>query len=348
MSEQQSVLDTGLLLIHGDESYLVDRDVAAWRAAAPVDIEVLDSPPTVQPVVASLVEVPLFADARAVLVRNLALLRPPKRGAADAADSDARRAETDMLLRALPMRAPTTSVCFVVRGTVPANSRVLAAIRENGGTVLHHPEMKKPAVRQWLDAELRRRGLRLPPSGTEVLLQSTDGTLDSLAHELDKLFAHGPVSADQLRALVAGSETLQVYEVVERLAGATPARGAVLLSRLLDEGTAPQWLLAILSGQLRDLLLVHGLVLRGTRGQAALASSLGKPPWMVERLLRQVQVVPAALAMAWLRELQRIDAGMKNGEVDDAAALRSWGLEAADALARRRPRDRPRVAARTA
>jgi hypothetical protein len=40
-----------------------------------------------------------------------------------------------------------------------------------------------------------------------------------------------------------------------------------------------------------------------------------------------------------MRELQRIDAGLKAGEVDDAAALRQWGLAAADSLAARR-RDR--------
>ena len=336
MSEQQSLLDAGLLLVHGDEPYLVDRDVERWRRDVGVEVEVLDAPVSVQPIVAGLVEMALFADTRALLVRDLALLRPPKRGAAEATDSEARRSETDLLLRGIAMRAPSVRVCFAVRGTVPANSRVLNAVREAGGVVVRHDALKRAGVRQWLETELRRRRLRLPAGGADLLLQSSDGKLDVIAHELDKVAAHGEMSREQLQALIAGSETLQLYEVIERLAGATPARGAMLLARLIDEGTAPQYLLAILSGQLRDLLFAHGLALRGVAGSGALATALGKAPWIAERLQRQVQSIPAALAMDWLRELQRIDAGMKNGELDDAAALRTWGMQAADALSGRR------------
>ncbi|MHB8719517.1 MAG: DNA polymerase III subunit delta [Candidatus Dormibacteria bacterium] len=330
-----------LLVVHGDEPHLVDRDVAAWRAAAAVEVEVIDAPPSLQPLIAALVEVPLFAGERALVVRNLAHLRPARRGPADPSEGEGGRGDAEALVRALGLRSPTTRVCFVVRGTVPAGSRLLAALRDCGATIVHHPAMRRAAVRQWLEGELRSRGLRLPAGGVDLLLQSSDGGLDAIAHELDKLAAHGPISGAGMQALVAGSETLQVYEVVERLAGPAPVRGAVLLGRLLDQGTAPQYLLAVLSGQIRDLLVAHALRLRGARGGAALAAATGKPPWMADRLLRQTQAIPSTLAVAWLRQLQRIDAGVKSGEVDDAAALRRWGITAAESL-----RPRPAVGAR--
>ena len=39
------------------------------------------------------------------------------------------------------------------------------------------------------------------------------------------------------------------------------------------------------------------------------------------------------LLVDWLRQLQRLDAGVKAGELDDASGLRSFALRAGGALA---------------
>ncbi len=321
--------DRGLLLVHGDEPHLVDATVESWRApVAADDLEVIDAPAKLEPLIASLVDAPLFASERHVLVRDLPQL------------TGARRSTTggDELTRALAMRAPTTHVCFAIRATVAPANPILAAIKANGGRVVHHKKLRPSERRQWLDGELRTRGLRLPVGGAEVLLRCTAGDLGAIRGELDKIAAHGGTATlAQLERLVAGTEQLELYKVLDLLAGLQPAAGAALLADLVGEGRSTQYLLSILAGQLRDLLMVHALLLRGQRGTAALASAMRIPPWRAERVLRTAQGVPAALAMRWMHELQRIDAGLKAGEVDDTAALRHWGLAAADTLAARRP-----------
>ncbi|HSP66048.1 MAG TPA: hypothetical protein VLO10_07640, partial [Candidatus Deferrimicrobium sp.] len=218
-----------------------------------------------------------------------------------------------------------------------AGNPILAAIEANGGEVVHHPKLRPSDRRQWLDTEVRTRGLRLPAGGVDLLLRCSGGDLGAIAGELDKIAAHGtPSSIQQLEQLVAGTEQLELYKVLDLLAGSQPGAGAELLSDLIAEGRSTQYLLSILAGQLRDLLMVHALLLRGQRGSASLATAMRIPAWRAERVLRSAQAVPAPLAMRWMRELQRIDAGLKAGEVDDAASLRHWGLSAADALTRRR------------
>jgi DNA polymerase III delta subunit len=323
------VADTpGLLLVHGDEPRLVDAAVERWRASAGTDdVEVIDAPARLEPLIASLVDMPLFATQRHVLVRDLPQLSGARRGAAG----------VDELARALSMRAPTTRVCFAIRATVAAGNPILAAIQAGGGQVVHHPKLRPSDRRQWLDAEARARGLRLPAGGSDLLLRCSGGDLGAMAGELDKVAAHGgPISMEQLEQLVAGTEQLELYKVLDLLAGQQPAAGAALLTDLIDEGRSTQYLLSILAGQLRDLLMVHALVMRGQRGSAAIAAAMRIPAWRAERVLRTAQAVPAPLAMRWIRELQRIDAGLKAGEVDDAAALRHWGLSAAQALMERR------------
>lgn len=318
-----------LLLVHGDEPVLVDRTVAQWRAAANGDIEVIDAPAKLEPLIASLVDMPLFAAERHVLVRDLPQLSGARRGAAGA----------DELVRALSMRAPTTHVCFAVRATVAPGNQVLAAVQAQGGRVVHHLALRPGERRHWLDTELRSRNLDLPPGGAELLLRSSGGDLGAIDGELDKIAAHSArPTMEQLQRLVAGTEQLQLYNVLDLLAGPQPAAGAALLAGLIADGRSPQYLLSILAGQLRDLLMAHAVLLGGERGAGALATALRVPAWRAERVLRTAHAIPATLAIAWMRQLQRIDAGLKAGEVDDIGALQFWGLSAAQALRLRRDR----------
>jgi DNA polymerase III delta subunit len=317
----------GLLLIHGDEPYLVDRTVEQWRASATADIEVIDAPTKLEPLIASLVDMPLFADERHVLVRDLPQLSGSRKGGAG----------VDELVHALGMRAPSTHLCFAVRASVAPGNPILAAVQAEGGSVVHHPPLRPGDRRQWLEAELRSRNLTLSPGGVELLLRCSGGDLGAIDGELDKIAAHRErLTIEQLHELIAGTEQLQLYNVLDLLAGPQPAAGAALLADLIAEGRSPQYLLSILAGQLRDLLMAHAVLLSGARGASALASALRIPGWRAERVLRNTHGIPAMLAMAWMRRLQRIDAGLKAGEVDDVAALQHWGLSAARALLEQR------------
>ena len=322
----------GLLLVHGDEPHLVDATVEQWRASIDGgDLEVIDAPAKLDPLIASLVDMPLFTVQRHVLVRDLPQLSGTKRGTA----------AVDELVRALGMRSPTTHVCFAVRATVAPANPILAAIVSGGGQLVHHDKLRPADRRRWLDGEVNARRLRLPSGGADLLLRCTGGDLGAVSGELDKIAAHaGQTTVEELGKLVAGTEQLELYKVLDLLAGFHPARGAALLNDLIAEGRSTQYLLSILAGQLRDLLMAHALLLRGQRGAAAMASAMRIPPWRAERVLRTAQSIPALLAMAWMRQLQRVDAGLKAGELDDTAALQLWGLAAAQSLVDRRERRR--------
>jgi DNA polymerase III delta subunit len=319
----------GLLLVHGDEAYLVDRTVENWRASATGDVEVIDALAKLEPLIASLVDVPLFAAERHVLVRDLPQLSGSRKG----------NMGVDELVRGLSMRAPSTRLCLAVRATVAPANQILAAVQAQGGRVVHHSLLRPSERRHWLERELRSRKVVLPPGGAELLLRCSGGDLGAVAGELDKIAAHGErLNIEQLVQLVAGTEQLQLYNVLDLLGGPQPAAGAALLADLIAEGRSPQYLLSILAGQLRDLLMAHAVLLGGNRGASALAAAMRIPAWRAERVLRTTHAIPVTLAMAWMRELQRIDAGLKAGEVDDVAALQHWGLAAAQALLDRRTR----------
>jgi DNA polymerase-3 subunit delta len=316
-----------LLLIHGEERFLIDRDARAWLAAerdqalSELDVEILDAPSKLDGLRASLGSVPFLAERRSVLLRDPPqLLERPRRGA-EAADA---------LAAALVEKAPTTAVCIVVHQRVAAANPVLAVARAQG-RVVDHPRLRARELRGVVDGMISARALRLPRAAVDHLVMVSGGELGIVDGELDKLaaFAGGrPVTAEDARRLIAGAEQLETWDLLERLLSPPHGRGPAVLESLLRDGVSSQYLVSILAGQLRELLQACDLLAAGG-GSAALAAELGLPPWRADRLVRWARAVTPGLVEGWLRALQQLDADVKMGLADDAAGLRSLVLRAA-------------------
>jgi DNA polymerase III delta subunit len=323
-----------LVLIHGEEAHLVDREAHTWLAAAraqcssDLNVEVIDQPTKLDQVRRSLVEMPFLDPVRYLLVRDPPQLTERARRGAD---------PPDLLATALEQRSETTAVCLVAHGKITATNPVLAAVARLGGRVVYHGPVRGRDLRAWLEEALRSAGLRLSRDSIEHLVLVSTGDLGVLDNEVAKLAAYaagrGTVSDQDVRRLAGGEEQVEVWSVLDRLispgARSNPAAGAAAVDSALSGGLSTQYLMATLGGQLRDLMLAQELLRERRGGPSGLAAAMGIPPWRAERLARQAGVVSADVLETWLRELQHIDAEVKAGRVDDQAALRSWALRAA-------------------
>jgi len=326
-----------LTLIHGDERFLVDRSVREWRERArpaQLGVEVFDSPGRLDELRLAVAEIPLFDPERALLVRDPPQLTgSSKRGGAD---------PPERLASILAERAPTTVLCLVAHAKVPDRNEVLVAVKQLGGSVIFHPAIKGRELRAWVEREVASRKLRLGPGSVDHVIRVAGPDLGSIASELDKLvaFADGrALSITDLRAAVAGDESAGLYETLNDLVGTTPAKGAESIDRLLSEGRAGQYLLAILAGQIRDLVLAQAH-LRTHGSTSGLAAALGVPEWRADRLSRQARAVPAALPAGWLDALHDVDRKVKTGEIGESDGLRLVVLRAAAELTSARDRRR--------
>lgn len=313
-------------LIHGDERFLVDRSVRVWRDRArppQLDVEVFESPGRLDELRHAIAEMPLFDPERALLVRDPPQLTgAAKRGGAD---------PPDRLAAILAERAPTTVICLVAHAKVPDRNPVLAAVKLMKGAISFHPAIKGRELRTWVEHEIAARGLRLGSGAVDLLIRVAGPDLGGIASELDKLVAYAagrPLSIGDLRAAVAGDEATGLYDTLGDLLGSTPAKGAESIDRLLSEGRAGQYLLAILAGQIRDLVLAQAY-LQSHGSASGLAAELGKPDWIADRLVRQARSVPQAIAAGWLKALHDADRKLKSGEISDADGLRLTMLRAA-------------------
>jgi DNA polymerase III delta subunit len=278
-----------LTLIHGEERFLVDRSVSVWRdRARPPQLDV-----EVFDGPARLNE---FRHAVAEMPlfdpeRALLLRDPPQlTGSAKRGGID----PPERLVAILGELAPTTVLCMVAHAKVPDRNAVLAAVRARGGSIVFHAAVKGRDLRTWVEREIGDR----------------------------------PLSIGDVRVAVAGDEAAGLYDTLGELLGPTPAKGAESIDRLLAEGRAGQYLLAILAGQIRDLVLTQAYVQSHGSG-AGLAAALGKPDWQADRLSRQARSVSPALAAGWLAALHDVDRKLKSGEIAETDGLRLAVLRAA-------------------
>ena len=194
-----------------------------------------------------------------------------------------------------------------------------------------HPAVKGRELRSWVEREIAEHGLRLAAGSVDHLIRVAGPDLGSIESELDKLvaFADGkPLSISEVRSAVAGDEATGLYETLGELLGPTPAKGAESIDRLLSEGRAGPYLLAILAGQIRDLVLAQAYLRQHGSG-AGLAAALGKPDWQADRLSRQARSVSPTLVAGWLAALHDVDRKLKTGEISETDGLRLAVLRAA-------------------
>ena len=304
----------------------MDRSVHEWRQRArppQLDVEVFDGPARLNEFRNAVAEMPLFDPERALLLRDPPQLTgSAKRGGID---------PPERLVLILGELAPTTVLCLVAHAKFPDRNAVLAAVRAQGGAIVFHAAVKGRDLRAWADREIGARGLRLGGGSVDHLIRIAGPDLGSIASELDKLVALAagrPLSVTEVRTAVAGDEAAGLYETLGELLGPPPAKGAESIDRLLSEGRAGQYLLAILAGQIRDLVLAQAYVQRHG-STAGLAAALGKPDWQADRLSRQARSVSPALAARWLAALHDVDRKLKSGEIAETDGLRLAVLRAA-------------------
>ncbi len=318
-----------LLLVHGDDRHRIDEEVRQWRRRAvdaELGVEVIEAPAPLDRVRSSLAEIPLIDERRYLLLRDPPQLTGGRRS------GEGGRA----LAEALELRSPSTSVCLVSHQPVPASHPVVAAVGRLGGEIRAFHSLRGRDVREWAERAATDRGLRLRPGALDHLLRVAGSDLGVIAAELDKLSAFSggePVELETVRRLVGGAEAVEVWNVLERLLGAQPGRGAAAAADLVEEGHSTQHLIATLAGQLSELRRAQSLLGSGGSG-GRLATELHIPEWRADRLARQARTVAPAVVEAWLHQLQAIDAAIKSGETDDRQAMGRFALGAARTVTR--------------
>jgi len=205
----------------------------------------------------------LFADRRLVELR----LSTPK-----AADAGA-----DVLAR-YAARPPDDTVLLAIAPKL--DRRVLqspwVSAFARAGEVVEVRPVEAPALRAWIEARMRRAGLRPDRDAARLLADRVEGNLLAAHQEIEKLRLlrqDGDVDEDAVREVVADSARYDVFKLADAAVGGDLPRALRILAGLRAEGLQVPAVLWAVARELRAVARVRWLVDHGHSPQAAMAKA---------------------------------------------------------------------------
>jgi DNA polymerase-3 subunit delta len=205
-----------------------------------------------------------------------------------------RRNDTrDRVLEAIGLLAAGNALAFVEAAKSgakgPGSKRLVDAIKAAGGAVREATAPRPTALGAWIESEARDRGMRLAPGAARALADRlgsrvTEGDVDrrflsriasgelvklALRHAIDG----GPVTADDVQALVAEATPGSVWALTDAVGDRRQDAALVALDRLLDTTPEPV-LLAVLHRRVVELLELGDRLASGAALPAA-AKAMG-------------------------------------------------------------------------
>jgi DNA polymerase III delta subunit len=301
-----------VVLVIGDEEFLVDRAVAAaTRHPGGADVEVRElSASDLEPgQLAELTSPSLFGEARVVVVRDAELTGKDVADEILAGCRDALAGDGEVRLVLVHKGG--------ARGKVLVDAAVAAGARRVECGKLTRPSDRIDFVR----TEFAAGGRSVSDDAARTLLDAVGADLRELAAACAQLASDvsGTIDATEIRRYYRGRPEANGFAVADRAIEGRLAEALEQLRWALAVGTAPVLIGSALAQGLRSLAKVASLP-RGMR-PADMARELAMPPWKIDRVRAQLRGwTPAAVAAA-VRAVADADAALKGGGTDPGYAL---------------------------
>jgi DNA polymerase III delta subunit len=299
-----------ILLLHGEESFLVDdearRTATAWRRdlVSEFGFEGLDpSGLTAGKLRDAVLQIPFLDPYRVVTVRGLA----PRRA--------------DGLAPALAEVPESTRVLLTVNGRLGAASKLVKAVAAAGGRVQEHQPLKARALQTWIFNRTKEYGL--PTAAGAALVRSSRPDLGVLDSELRKLAAY-QASGNQLdqaaiQELVVVGRQEDVFRLTDHILPRPDAEAWRVLASLLEreQPTTIAYRLA------RHLALVLDVKARQERGEplSHIQGQMREHSFVVQKAYDAAGRVSGDRLEAGLRTLLAYEWEVKSGQIDATPGL---------------------------
>ena len=311
-------------LIHGDEDLLLQRAVRRLRdrleAAADVELNmgVFDGPSAdIDEIIVAANTLPFMSERRLVIVRD-----------ADKMPKDAMHALADYC----ESPAEHTALVLVAR-KLAKNTRLYKAVDRLGGVF----EFKAPRRSELpgLVAEMfEERGKAVDRAGASALVDAVGTDLRALESEVEKVVAHAGdddrLGPQDIREVVSATAPTSVFDYLDALGARDIGEALTLLARLIADGERVHGLHQLSVRHVRSLLSVRTLLDRDA-STAEIASTLGRPGWLVQRLSTQASRFEETELARALVLAASSEADMKTSRVDARLALEKWIVEVCSA-----------------
>jgi DNA polymerase III delta subunit len=299
-----------ILLVHGDESYLVDdqarRTVAEWRRelVSEFGFEMMDpSSLTAAKLRDAVLQLPFLDPYRVVTVRGVV----PRRA--------------DGLAPALTDVPDSTRLLVSVNGRLGPSSKLVKAVAAAGGRSQEHQPLKNRALRTWIFSRTKDYGL---PTAAGVALERLSrpdlGVIDSELRKLAAYQASGNrLDQQAIEDLVVVGRQEEIFRLTDHLLPRPDAEAWRVLAGLLER-ESPTTIAYRLA---RHISVVLDVKARQERGESLsqVQAQMREHAFVVQKAYDAAAGISADRLEAGLRALLTYEWEVKSGQIDATPGL---------------------------
>lgn len=175
----------------------------------------------------------------------------------------------------------------------------------------------------WIRSYCSERSATIEPAALTALLQRTNGDMQGLSNECDKLCAYagnGAITLQAVQALTPPRYEQDEWELSNALAAHDKRSAIAVLWRRLHSGVSEQLLLASLAAGIRNLSMVKDMQTR-RQSAAAIATTTGLHPFVISKTMRGAAAADATKLRSAHIGLAQLDRSAKDGRTDTTDGL---------------------------
>ncbi|MBI3040390.1 MAG: DNA polymerase III subunit delta, partial [Chloroflexi bacterium] len=220
-------------------------------------------------------------------------------------------------------KVPDSTVVVLLDGRIASNNPLFKALAGKA-VVKSFPLLKEAQLRQWLRKRVAEEGGSMSPQAVDLLAKLVGSNLWVIASEITKLvlFTSGRrIEEDDVKALVSHTQQANVFAMVDAIVEFQAELAEQLLQRLLQSGTAPAFLLVMLSRQVQMIARAKELG-KQRKPATEIQSRLGLPSeFALRKTLEQAGRYSLARLRGVYQQLLETDLSIKTGKYGDELAL---------------------------
>ena len=276
---------------YGKESALLDLKKALLKGPMAMMNESVLINPTDSELIAVCETLPIMEDRRLVVVKDSQLLmgRAAKAAQEEVEETDSAPARgRDSLAPYLGRLPESLCLVFFVRGKANGSKRLYKKIKDLGG-IVSFDILSQDRLIRWVQKEFRAFDLQADRQVAEHLVFACGKELMSLKNEVAKIAAYaagqGEIAREDVDRIATLSVEYKVFDLSDKVAEGRADLALPLMQEMLRGGEARLMLLALLQRHYRQLFFAR-IMAENRASQASMATELGVPPFVVQRIVR--------------------------------------------------------------
>jgi DNA polymerase-3 subunit delta len=217
---------------------------------------------------------------------------------------------------------PPTTMLVLIDGEIKANNRLLKSVASQAKVMVFAPVSDRN-LSDWIQDRVKQGGGTISPGALKLLVGLVGADLWTMSSEIDKLLAYCSgkvITDDSVKQVTSYAREANIFSLVDAILEGRRNVAQQLLHRLLQEGASPSYVLAMITRQLRLIVIAKDLGPKlsrpENRNRLEPTSDYG-----LEKAVKQAKSYTLERIKKAYHKLLEADIAIKTGKYDSDLAL---------------------------